>query len=130
MRYKWHAFIVDAPETPGVELQSWRFTNHPLRVIGRDYKKRKSALRTSGGDEKLIDVVTAEIDFLEKVYKKTAKTLRVDELMPGMIPHPIEIRGDGLSMLMYIDMGNIGKQWSAAEMKRAFHGSPIETATE
>ena len=73
-----------------------------------------------------MDIVTAEIDFLDEVHKKTARTLQIDELMPGRVPHPIEIRSDGLLMLMYIDMGDIGKQWSIADMKQAYHGSPIE----
>jgi len=142
LRYLWHRFIVDAPGFPDVELKSWKFANHPLSVIQRDYKKRKSALKDSGGNaprpgrtgagqvpedgEQLMDIVTAEIDFLDEVHKKTARTLQIDELMPGRVPHPIEIRSDGLLMLMYIDMGDIGKQWSIADMKQAYHGSPIE----
>ena len=140
MRYLWHRFIVDAPGYPDVELKSWRFGNHPMSVIRRDYTKRRSALKASGGgsparagtgqtpesEEQLIDIVEAEIDFLDEVHKKTAKTLQIDELMPGRAPYPIEIRSDGLLMLMYIDMGDIGKQWSIADMKTAYHGSPIE----
>ena len=132
LRYLWQRFIVDAPGYPDVELKSWRFGNHPLGVIRRDYNKRKSALKSAGskqtlGDgEQLIDVVNAEIEFLDEVYKKTAKTLQIDELMPGRVPHPIEIRDDGLLTLMYIDMGDIGKQWSVEDMKQAYHGSPIE----
>ena len=142
LRYLWHRFIVDAPGYPDVELKSWKFANHPLSVIRRDYNKRKSALKDSGGNaprptrpgagqvpedgQQLIDIVNAEIDFLDEVYKKTARTLQIDELMPGRLPHPIEIRSDGLLMLMYIDMGDIGKQWSIADMKQAYHGSPIE----
>ena len=141
LRYLWHRFIVDAPGYPNVELKSWKFANHPLSVIRRDYTKRKSALKAAGGSpqparpgagqvpeggEQLIDIVTAEIDFLDEVHKKTARTLQIDELMPGRVPHPIEIRSDGLLMLMYIDMGDIGKQWSIADMKQAYHGSPIE----
>ena len=132
LRYLWHRFIVDAPGYPDVELKSWKFSNHPMSVIRRDYNKRKSALKSAGskqtlGDgEQLIDVVNAEIEFLDEVYKKTAKTLQIDELMPGRVPHPIEIRDDGLLTLMYIDMGDIGKQWSVEDMKQAYHGSPIE----
>jgi hypothetical protein len=141
LRYLWHRFIVDAPGYPDVELKSWRFGNHPMSVIRRDYTKRKSALKASGGSpkparpgvgqdpedgEQLIDIVNREIDFLDDVHKRTAKTLQIDELMPGRLPHPIEIRSDGLLMLMYIDMGDIGKQWSIADMKLAYHGSLIE----
>lgn len=141
LRYLWHRFIVDAPGYPDVELKSWRFGNHPLSVIRRDYTKRKSALKAAGGspaparpaarqapagEEPLLDIINREIDFLDEVHKKTAKTLQIDELMPGRAPHPIEIRSDGLLMLMYIDMGDIGKQWSIADMKLAYHGSPIE----
>ena len=88
LRYLWHRFIVDAPGYPDVELKSWKFSNHPITVIRRDYNKRKSALKASGGSpaarlgagrdpdggEHLIDIVKAEIDFLDGVYKKTART--------------------------------------------------------
>ena len=132
LRYVWNGFFVDAPGYPDVELQSWRFGNHPISVIRRDYTKRKSALNSSradqgdDGSEQLIDIIKAEIDFLDEAYKKTAKTLQIDELMPGRVPHPVEIHSDGVLMLMYIDMGDIGKQWSAADMKLAYHGSPVE----
>ena len=110
-------------------------------MIQRDYVKRRSALKKFGvspapnspeigqdsdGGESLIDIVNAEIEFLENVHKKTAKTLQIDELMPGRAPHPVVIRSDAVLMLMYIDMGDIGKQWSLAEMKLAYHGSPVE----
>ncbi len=131
LRYLWHQFLVDAPGYPDVALKSWRFGNHPVGVIRRDYSKRKSAMkgagdREAGDGEQLIDIVNAEIDFLDEIYKRTARTLQIDELMPGRAPHPIEIRSDGLLTLMYIDMGDIGKQWSVEDMKLAYHGSPIE----
>jgi len=87
---------------------------------------RPAARQAPAGEEPLLDIINREIDFLDEVHKKTAKTLQIDELMPGRAPHPIEIRSDGLLMLMYIDMGDIGKQWSIADMKLAYHGSPIE----
>ena len=93
---------------------------------GSPQPARPGAGQVPEGGEQLIDIVTAEIDFLDEVHKKTARTLQIDELMPGRVPHPIEIRSDGLLMLMYIDMGDIGKQWSIADMKQAYHGSPIE----
>jgi len=97
-----------------------------LKASGGSPAARLGAGRDPDGGEQLIDIVKAEIDFLDGVYKKTARTLQIDELMPGRVPHPVEIRGDGLLMLMYIDMGDIGKQWSSADMRLAYHGSPIE----
>lgn len=133
LRYAWRDFIVDAPGFAGITLGSWRFGNHPLTAVRRDYFKRKAALKSSGRDQptgdddsqtQLLELVKSEIDFLDSAYKKTPKTLRVDELMPNRIEHPIEIRAAELFTLVYIDLGDNGEPWTSAEMRQAYHGSP------
>ena len=140
LKHQWTGFFVDVLGFRDVKLQSWRFVNHPLTVIRRDLTKRKSALRDSpaafGGNAgpagsnqvaspTLIEQVESEIDFLNRIYTKTARTQRIDGLLPGRVPFPIEIRTDGQFVLMYIDVGDSGTAWSKAEMRQAYHGSPV-----
>ena len=142
LKHQWAGFFVDVLGFNDVELQSWRFVNHPLTVIRRDLTKRKNALKDSpaafggnrgpvGGSDQsasptLMEQVDGEIDFLNRMYTKTARTQRIDGLLPGRVPFPIEIRTDEQFVLMYIDVGDSGKAWTKAEMRQAYHGSPVE----
>jgi len=134
VRYQWESFSFVIADTK-LFAKSWDFHRHPIDVIEGELRKQLKILKSNAlatrpsaktDEEDITTKVEGVLEFLKNAKPHTNKMLQVTQLVSGRLESPIELKTDkGERYLLFIDVGEHEKRWSAEEMRISYHGESV-----